>query len=156
MSSKLIGEFDRKFVLVHQVRSKLVGEVGDELVYRPLMETGNRFAPQTIGILLIRSAAVVEQMINGLTVRLWDDPFEWTLPERLPTVEHLIAYFDDVENARVRGFRFLRDDADLTKSIPAPVEIKTLYDVLTDALQHSEQFLNEAETHIQKSDSLHL
>jgi hypothetical protein len=156
MSRKLISEFDGTFVRLHQDRSKLARDVGDGFVYRPLVETENNFAPQTIGTLLIRSAAVVEQMINGMTVRLWDDPFEWTLPERLPTIEYLTAYFDDVERARVRGFRFLQDDADLTRSIPAPVELRTLHEVLADALQRSQQLLNVAATHIRKPDSLHL
>jgi hypothetical protein len=156
MSSKLISEFDRKFVRLHQDRSKLARDVGDGFIYRPLVETENSFASQTIPTLLIRSAAVVEQVINGMTVRLWDDPFEWTLPEGMPTIRHLTAYFDDVERARVCGFRFLQDDSDLTKSIPAPVELRTLHEVLVDVLQRSHQLLNEAETHMRKTDSLHL
>jgi hypothetical protein len=85
-------------------------------------------------------------MINGLTVRLWDDPFEWTLPERLRTSSELTAYFNEVENARVRGFEFLNDDADLERSIPSPVKLKTLEQLLADTMAGSETYLAEAES----------
>ena len=37
------------------------------------------------GEYILRSAAAVEQTFGGITTRLWDDPFEWTLPEALST-----------------------------------------------------------------------
>ena len=102
--------------------------------------------PHSVGTFAIRSAAAVEQMINGITVRLWDDPFEWTLPEQLPTVQDLIGYFDEVESARIRGFEFLNDDADLQKLTPAPVELKSLAEVLAVTLNRSKEFLLSAES----------
>jgi hypothetical protein len=83
-------------------------------------------------------------MINGITVRLWDDPFEWTLPEQLPSIQDLIEYFEEVEASRKRGFTFLKDEADLQKQIPSPVVLKTLEETLDDTLKRSDQLLKEA------------
>jgi hypothetical protein len=38
---------------------------------------------------ILRSAAAIEQMCGGLTANLWDDPFEWTLPETLSNADRL-------------------------------------------------------------------
>ena len=54
------------------------------------------FAPSR----LLRSAAAVEQTFGGITTRLWDDPFEWTLPEKLSSTDLLIGYLNEVEQTR--------------------------------------------------------
>ena len=38
-----------------------------------------------LGEHIVRSAGAVEQTFDGITANLWDDPFEWTLPENLAT-----------------------------------------------------------------------
>ena len=43
---------------------------------------------------ILRSAAAIEQMCGGLTANLWDDPFEWTLPETLSTPAKVIEYLN--------------------------------------------------------------
>ena len=68
---------------------------------------------------LVRSAAAVEQMCGGLTANLWDDPFEWTLPETRSNADRLIEYLDEVDLARQRTFNSI-DDAALTKLISVP------------------------------------
>ena len=68
---------------------------------------------------LVRSAAAVEQMCGGLTANLWDDPFEWTLPETLYNPDRVIEYLDEVDLARQRTFSSI-DDAALTKLISVP------------------------------------
>jgi hypothetical protein len=42
-------------------------------------ETRQQLSPAAEQIL--RSARIVEQVSGGITANLWDDPFEWTLPE---------------------------------------------------------------------------
>ena len=68
---------------------------------------------------LVRSAAAIEQMCGGLTANLWDDPFEWTLPETLSSADRIIEYLDEVDLARQRAFNSI-DDAALTKFIAVP------------------------------------
>jgi len=68
---------------------------------------------------LVRSAAAIEQMCGGLTANLWDDPFEWTLPETLSNPDRVNAYLDEVDLARQRAFNSI-DDAALTKFVSVP------------------------------------
>ena len=143
MSRLKIKEIDRKYAELHSARRKLVRTANIHELYRAANRE-DALWPVSSATLVIRSAAAVEQMINGITVRLWDDPFEWTLPERLPTDKDLIAYFDEVESARTRGFEFFKNDADLDRSIPAPTALKTLDQLLTETLSKSEQYLTQA------------
>jgi hypothetical protein len=83
---------------------------------------------------ILRSARIVEQVSGGITAKLWDDPFEWTLPETLRTKDKLMAYVDEVRDARERAFRFFKGDADLLKTIMAPSGPTQLMSLLLDAL----------------------
>ena len=145
MSRSRIEELDRLFGELHARRCDLAGSSDNGQLYSS-KDSDSTLWPTSAATLLIRSAAVVEQTINGITVRLWDDPFEWTLPERLSTSADLITYFAEVEAARVRGVQFVKDDSDLDKSIPAPVELRTLDQILRDALQRSETYFSSANT----------
>ena len=83
---------------------------------------------------LVRSAAVIEQMCGGLTANLWDDPFEWTLPETLSNADRVIEYLDEVDLARQRAFSSIDDDA-LTKLISVPSgESRLLVSLLLETL----------------------
>ena len=93
--------------------------------------------PFSCGEYLLRSAAAVEQTFDGLTTRLWDDPFEWTLPEKLSTHEAIIQYLDEVEETRKKGFDFFRSDDDLARDIPAPEKLLSLAEILTDTLSRA-------------------
>jgi hypothetical protein len=68
---------------------------------------------------LVRSAAAIEQLCGGLTANLWDDPYEWTLPETLSNTDRVDDYLDEVDLARQRAFSSF-DDAALTKLISVP------------------------------------
>ena len=83
---------------------------------------------------ILRSARIVEQVSGGITANLWDDPFEWTLPETLTTRDKLISYLDEVRDARARGFQLFEDDADLLKTIMAPSGPTQLMSLLLDTL----------------------
>jgi hypothetical protein len=142
LSRERIEKIDLQFAEHHRERCELAQASGDERIY--LTSDLKSLWPVSIGLHLIRSAAVVEQMINGITVRLWDDPFEWTLPERLPGVAYLIEYFHEVEAARIKGFEFLKDDLDLERSIPAPIDLKTLDQVFAETQRSSTNYLSRA------------
>ena len=83
---------------------------------------------------LIRSAAGIEQMCGGLTANLWDDPFEWTLPETLSNADRVVDYLSEVNLARERAFDAI-DDAALSKYIAMPSgEPKLLISLLLETL----------------------
>ncbi len=136
----LIDTFDQSYAGLHRRSSELIKTAGDKRLYREAAPEG-----WTIGELILRSAGAVEQMIGGITRRLWDDPFEWTLPERMQTVEAVLAYLDEVEATRKSGFLFFQADDDLHKILPAPVEMRTLFEVLTDTLERAERHYTQAE-----------
>jgi len=90
---------------------------------------------------VLRSAAIIEQMCGGLTANLWDDPFEWTLPETLSNVDRVIEYLDEVDVARKRAFASI-DDAALSKYIAVPSgEEQALISVLLETLVKSKKHL---------------
>jgi hypothetical protein len=93
---------------------------------------------------LLRSAAVVEQMCGGLTANLWDDPFEWTLPETLSNPDRIIEYLSEVDLARQRAFGSI-DDAALSKYIAMPSgESRQLLSVLLETLVRASEFRGRA------------
>src|SRR3954466_14110111 len=83
---------------------------------------------------ILRSARIVEQVSGGITANLWDDPFEWTLPETLSTKDKLIAYLNEVHDARARAFALFTADADLLKTVMAPSGPTQLMSLLLDAI----------------------
>jgi len=83
---------------------------------------------------LVRSAGIVEQTCGGLTSNLWDDPFEWTLPETLSNPERIVEYLSEVEVARQRAFNSIQDDSALTKYISDPSGERLLVSLLLETL----------------------
>ena len=94
--------------------------------------------------LLLRSAAAVEQMCGGLTANLWDDPFEWTLPETLSNTDRIIEYLSEVDLARQRAFNSIRDDSALTKYISAPTGEQLLVNLLLETLVKASDYRGRA------------
>jgi hypothetical protein len=110
-----ISWFDQEFKRLESGWRDLAERLDDETLYSPVTQQLSPIAEQ-----IVRSARIVEQAFGGITANLWDDPFEWTLPETLITKDKLIAYLDDVHEARARAFQFFQDDSDLLKSIMPP------------------------------------
>ncbi len=89
---------------------------------------------------LVRSAAAIEQMCGGLTSNLWDDPFEWTLPETLSNADRVIEYLSEVDLARERTFNSI-DDRALTKYILVPSgDSQMLISVLLETLVRASEY----------------
>jgi hypothetical protein len=105
--------FDREFTSLIDSLRTLTKSVPAELLYR-------RPPSITIGENILKSAGVVEQTFGGITTSLWDDPFEWTLPETLSTPEHILEYLLEVETTKSRAFRSFVDDKTLLKYIALP------------------------------------
>jgi hypothetical protein len=115
----------------------------DRLYWHPKV-IPHSLAPFSFGEFIVRSAAMVEQSFGGITTRLWDDPFEWTLPEKLTTKQSVLSYLAEVDSASERGFAFLKGDADLDMQLPAPVELRSIFAILIDAIGNAEHFQGRA------------
>ena len=143
----LISWFDREFARLEHAWRELILATDDVGLY----QIDNQQNP-SVGEQVLKSARIVEQTFGGITANLWDDPFEWTLPETLSTSQKLLAYLGEVENARRRGFALFQSDQDLLKTImtpagPTPV-MSLLLDTLVRARHHQ---LNAAERFKTKS-----
>ena len=104
---------DREFVSLLDSLHALTSSVPADLLYR-------RPPAVTIGENILKSAGVVEQTFGGITTNLWDDPFEWTLPETLSTPVHILEYLSEVETTQSRAFASIVNDDMLLKFIPVP------------------------------------
>lgn len=140
----LLDTFDRSFGAVSARTRAILELTSDGVIYRRPRDLPHTFAMFTIGEYVLRSAAAVEQTFGGITTRLWDDPFEWTLPEKLHSVELIKEYLDDVDKTRADGIAFIATDESLVKSIPAPVKIVPISQVLIESLSRSEHYLGRA------------
>jgi hypothetical protein len=141
--TKLIADLDRQFSQLHHDSRALIRAVPPELLYyRPSNEPNS--AAQSCGEQILRSAAAVEQTFGGLTTNLWDDPFEWTLPENLSSPEKISDYLEEVEATRQRGFELFQSDDDLSKEIMAPTGATQLRPLLLDTLERARHYLGSA------------
>lgn len=140
----LLDTFDHSFGTVSARTRAILDLTSDENLYKRPRELQNTFAMFTIGEYVLRSAAAVEQTFGGITTRLWDDPFEWTLPEKLHSTELINEYLDEVDSTRAEGIAFIATDDALSKATPAPVKILTISQVLIDTLARSEHYLGRA------------
>ncbi|QQS42166.1 MAG: hypothetical protein IPM63_04275 [Acidobacteriota bacterium] len=94
----------------------------------------------------LRSPAKVEQAFGGINSSLWDDPFEWTLPEAMASRQSVAEYLDEVDEARSAGFRRILSDADLAKVIRTPFGDMSLADLLLNTLCDSVRLAAAART----------
>ena len=113
MGREIVNYIDLELASVIASLKQLVNSVPQHLLYHhpPAVSIGEN---------ILRSAAVIEQVCGGLTANLWDDPFEWTLPETLSNAERIIEYLSEVDLARQRAFNSIVDDSALSKYISVP------------------------------------
>lgn len=102
-------QFDR---FLESLRSLTVS-TPDQLLYK-------QTAAFSVGENIVKSAGYIEQTFGGITSSLWDDPFEWTLPETLSTETRLLEYLGEVESLKKRAFVSFVDDEMLLKLVALP------------------------------------
>jgi hypothetical protein len=141
---KFIETLDAQFLKLHRRAADLVVLVPPEKLYWQPRERDALFPVNSCGEYILRSAAAVEQTFGGITTRLWDDPFEWTLPEALATNELILNYLDEVEETRLKGFTFFNSDDDLRRELPAPERLKTIFQILLETIARAEHFQGRA------------
>ena len=136
----LIEIFDAHFREIHERSCEFVALIPDERLFwkPPAVES------YSCGEYLLRSAAAVEQTFGGITTRLWDDPFEWTLPEELATTGKIIEYLEEVEATRKKGFAYFTSDGDLAKEIPAPERLTPIFQLLLETISRAGHFQGRA------------
>lgn len=135
---ELVAHLDLQFARLIRDLKQLVTSIAPDLLYR-------RPPGVTIGENLLRSAATLEQVFGGLTANLWDDPFEWTLPETLSSPELVDEYLSEVDAARQRAFKSITGDRDLTKYVSGPSgEPQPLFALLIEALTKASNYHGRA------------
>ncbi len=137
--NKFISTLDAQFAALHARSSALVRVVPAEFLYRQppavVAMVGGACPVYSCGEHLLRSAASVEQTFGGVTANLWDDPFEWTLPETLSTPALVAEYLEEVEATRRRGLALVETDDELLKEIAVPSgEMRALFELLNETL----------------------
>lgn len=140
----LIETLENQFLKLHLRSCEFVKLVPDEKLYWQVREKDALFPVNSCGEFILRSAAAVEQTFGGITTRLWDDPFEWTLPEQLSTNELILNYLAEVEETRQKGFAFFNSDDDLRREIPAPERLKSIFQILLETIARAEHFQGRA------------
>jgi hypothetical protein len=126
---------DEEYARLHARSVALVEAIPADMLYWQPRRSSGAFPVYSCGEHLLRSAAAVEQTFGGLTVNLWDDPFEWTLPEALSTPARVTEYLMEAEEMRLRGFALFQSDDDLRREISVPPgEMQTLFHLLTETL----------------------
>ena len=141
---KLIETLARQFEKLHARSCSLISGTPPEMLYcnaRP----STTLPVHTVGENILRSAAAIEQTFGGITASLWDDPFEWTLPENLSTARLVIEYLEEVEATRQRAFASFHEDSDLRKEVFVPDGgTKPLLDLLIEALVKAADYQGRA------------
>jgi hypothetical protein len=135
LEKTFVHSLDGQFARLHARSCSLLKLIRPEHLYLKPRASAGAFPVYSCGEHLLRSAAAVEQTFGGITANLWDDPFEWTLPEALQTTARIAEYLNEVEATRQRGFALLRADTDLHKEIALPSgEMGQLGDLLLETL----------------------
>lgn len=140
----LIEIIDRHFSELHNSSVSLVREVGDKGLFLGRNDLDSLSASMTCGEQIVRSGAVVEQAFGGISARLWDDPFEWTLPEELSTAEKVEEYLYDVDAFRKKCMLAFGNDSELSRTVPAPEELRSILEIFLEAMTRSANHLGKA------------
>lgn len=143
----IISTLEEQYKKIHTQSCSLIERVPQEKLFWQPRETNRVFPVYSCGEFVLRSAGAVEQTFGGITCKLWDDPFEWSLPETLSTKEKIIEYLNEVEETRKRGFALFKSDDDLKKEIPnASGELTPLHFLLIETLVRASSFQGSAFT----------
>jgi hypothetical protein len=136
-----VADLDREFARLHARSCEIVKQTPDAVLYSPLAQPRGC---KSIGDCILRSAAVVEQTFGGITANLWDDPFEWTLPEYLATSKKICEHLDEVEATRQQAFASFVDEQLLKHVMMPSGETQPLLDLLRITLERAREYQSRA------------
>jgi hypothetical protein len=141
----LIESFEAEFAKLYSCWYSLIEACPSRIIYKQSSDLVQGFTLSSVGESVLRSAAAVEQACGGITANLWDDGYEWTLPETLSTQERILEYLDEVDATRKRAFGSFLSDADLLKVITTPSgKAQTLASLLLETLSRACQSQGQA------------
>lgn len=124
---EILESLDREFARLHFRSCKIIESTPIGILYDV---EGGELDPsrisRSVGESVLRAAAAIEQTFGGITSNLWDDPFEWTLPEFLTTPGKVIDHLEEVEATRRHAFGSFTDDRCLVKRIATPSQATEL------------------------------
>src|ERR1051325_10128249 len=103
LGKTFVLSLDEQFARLHARSRALVELISPVQLYMQPRRLISTFPLHSCAEHRVPSAAAVEQTCGGLAENLWDDPFEWTLPEALSPPERVPEYLDEVESTRRRG-----------------------------------------------------
>lgn len=134
----IVANLDQQFAALINSLQELVRKVNPDQLYQ-------RVAEASFGEQILRSAAALEQTFGGLTSNLWDDPFEWTLPETLSTPQLVIDHLSEVDALRQTFFSSIDGDAALSKFVSVPSgEPRALVELLLATLVRATDYRGRA------------
>ncbi|MDQ5846016.1 MAG: hypothetical protein M3539_12065 [Acidobacteriota bacterium] len=143
-SRKIIESLDREFARLH-LRSCAVVEATPANKLYSALRAGENVSTLSIGEGVLRCAASIERTFGGITSNLWDDPFEWTLPEHLSTPAKVLDHLNEVEAVRRQAFRSFTDDECLGLQVATPAEeTQPLIELLLATLVQATDFQSQA------------
>lgn len=140
----MIASFDKAFRGLDVLSRELLLKCEEVKLFRKPRQIENSMAMFSCAEYVLRSAAMVEKTFGGITTRLWDDPFEWTLPEKLSDKAAIRQYLDEVECTRVKGFEFFTSDDDLKRRMPAPEKLMSVHEILLETIAKAEHYQGRA------------
>lgn len=147
---EIVEILEQEFASLLEGLTLFVGSVPPDLLYQNSQapdSQGPRILVPTVAEQVLKCAAVVEQTCGGLTANLWDDPFEWTLPETLSNADRIIEYIGEVNATRQRAFACFADDAALLKYVSVPSgKPRSLLSLLLDSLVRASSYQGQAIT----------
>ena len=141
---QIINSLDREFARLHLNSCAIIETTPVDILYTILAQAemsslnASLGSASSVGESILRCAAAIERTFGGITANLWDDPFEWTLPEHLSTPDRVNEHLAEVEATRRRAFSSFRDDASLLKDVVVPSgESRQLIDLLRETLRRA-------------------
>jgi hypothetical protein len=140
-----IGRLNHEFSSLFNWSRKLIEETPADSFYLEVLPGDENDRPLSLAENVLRGAAIVEQTFGGITANLWDDPFEWTLPETLNTHDRILEYLHEVEATRLRAFRSFGSDSELLKEVAVPPDgTEPLGELLDGARVRATDYLERA------------
>ena len=144
---EIVDSLDQEFARLHSRSCTIIESTPVDILYagaEPGRDPG-RYPAGSVGESVLRSAAAIEQTFGGITANLWDDPFEWTLPEYLSTPVKVIEHLEEVETTRSTAFSSFSDDSCLLKRVATPSEeTPPLIELLLETLVRATHFQSQA------------
>lgn len=140
----IVASLDREFARLHSRSATIIEKTPASLLYEARVQPPIS-GLHSVGENVLRSAAVIEQTFGGVTANLWDDPFEWTLPEQLSTPATVLAHLLEVEATREHAFASFTDDSCLLKAVSTPGDgLVSLMELLLKTLLRAGHYQSQA------------